>query len=534
LQKLAPLVQAAGVLLADAVSTSAAMRYVDVNSADPVAPYTSWATAAATIQDAVDAASAGDEISVTNGVYATGGRATAGESTTNRVAVDKPVTLQSIHGSLATIIDGRGLGRCVYLAAGAKLSGFTLTKGVAVYGGGVFCETNAVVSNCVLSRNSAYQPPDYLPWDVPVDVPAGGGAYGGTLDNCTLTDNSAFFIDQPTAFPAGSTGYGGGASHGTLIHCLLEGNGASAMGGGADVCVLMNCTLRDNWAAGGGGAAGCTLSNCILTGNLAEGRWNGGGSGGGASGCTLNNCTLTANSVSGVGESGGLGGGAARCTLNNCIIYFNTAADWANFDWSSSLNYCCTTPLPSSGTGNITNAPLFVDQASGNLRLQSNSPCINAGPNALAPVGPDLDGNPRIKGGTVDMGAYEFQSPTSIISYAWLQQYGLLFDGSADVADPDGDGLNNWQEWRCGTDPTSALSALRLLAPVSGGASVAVTWQSIAGVSYFLERAASLAESPSFAPLASNLPGQPGTTTFTDTNAIRAGPWFYRVGVSTP
>src|SRR5438876_3151259 len=42
---------AAALLLASVCTSMAAMLYVDVNSANPTAPYSSWATAAATIQD---------------------------------------------------------------------------------------------------------------------------------------------------------------------------------------------------------------------------------------------------------------------------------------------------------------------------------------------------------------------------------------------------------------------------------------------------------------------------------------------------
>jgi hypothetical protein len=66
-----------------------------------------------------------------------------------------------------------------------------------------------------------------------------------------------------------------------------------------------------------------------------------------------------------------------------------------------------------------------MDFAGGDLRLGSNSPCINAGNNVYVAGTIDLAGFPRIAGETVDIGAYEFQSPASLISYAWLQQYGL-------------------------------------------------------------------------------------------------------------
>jgi hypothetical protein len=215
--------------------------------------------------------------------------------------------------------------------------------------------------------------------------------------------------------------------------------------------------------------------------------------------------------------------------LNNCIVYFNTATIGPNY-LDSSLGYCCATPLPAS-VGNFTNPPDFVDQAGNNFRLQANSPCINSGLNVDAPAGPDLDGNARIVGGTVDVGAYEFQSPTSVISYAWLQQYGLPTDGSADFSDPDGDRLNNWQEWIAGTDPSAAASVLRLLTPSAGTPGVIVRWQSVTNRTYLLERSTNLGALPSFSLANPNVIGQAGTTTYADTNAVGPGPFFYRVRV---
>jgi hypothetical protein len=442
------------------------VHYVAANSVGPLAPYDSWATAARNIQDALDVATTpGSLVLVTNGVYSAGGRVVVG-TVTNRVAVMLPMVVRSVNGPRVTAIEGYrapnttngdGAVRCVYLADGAALAGFTLTNGatratgdsfVEQSGGGVWCASAfASVSNCVLIGNSS--------------CVYGGGAYAGTLDKCILKDNTGPY--------------------------------------------------------GGGGAYGSTLNNCTLTGNSAS-------DGGGAYDCTLDNCTLTSNSAS------SQSGGTESCTLSNCIVYYNAAPTYPNYG-SGMFNSCCTDPIPQVGTGNITTAPLFVDSAGGNLRLQSGSPCINAGDNSNIVNSTDLDGRTRIVSGRVDMGAYEFQGVGMGEFIAWLQQYGLPTDGSADLADTDGDAMTNWQEWICGTDPTNSFSVLKMLAASHKLSGITVSWQSVSGKTYCLERGADLLQHPALFPLQSNILGQAGMTSYTDTTATNAGPYFYRVGM---
>ncbi len=561
------------------------VHYVSLSSTNPVTPYTNWSTAATDIQDAVGAAQSGEFVVVSNGIYRFGGAAVYGQET-NRVALTNAITLLGLYGPQATVIVGSILGsqtRCVYVGSNAVLNGFTLVDGSTrtsgdnlreQSGGGAWCEASGVISNCVIGGNSFPYANGSSPSDGCTAQWEGGAVYGGTIYNSTLANNSvtvlggaaaaAVLVNCVVATNLSFNGYAAGIYQGTASNCSFNGNvnyesvfprvggayqstlynctftGNQGYTGGTSSCTNYNCTLANNSGTYGGGTYGGVLYNCLVSSNTASG--SGGGayqgilfnclvisnaaasSGGGANGGTFYNCTL-------VGNKAVVVGGVQNGTLYNSIIFYNTALASTNYG-GGTFNNCDTTPLV-AGFGNITNEPAFVNLAGGDFHLQSNSPCINAGNNANVVTNIDFDGNPRITGGTVDIGAYEYQTPTSIISYAWLQQFGLPTDGSADYTDPDGDGMNNYQEWIAGTNPTNALSLLEMLNPIptNNPTGLVVSWQSVSNITYFLQSSTNLGAQPAFSTIQSNIVGQVGTTSYTDTNAVGNGPFFYRVGV---
>jgi hypothetical protein len=204
---------------------SYATLYVDLNSTNPFSPYADWSTAATNIQDAVDAATNGDLILVNDGFYQDGYRTTAQPgftklySDTNRVVVDKPVTVQSLNGPSAAFISGGGIYRCVYLTNSATLSGFTLMSGAAGW-----VQSSLFAGRTITTTNVA-----------------NGGAVAGNLFGVGVVSN-----------------------------CVLTGNTATGDGGGAYEVTLINCALTSNTAKSGGGAGASTLLNCIVTGNSAQ------------------------------------------------------------------------------------------------------------------------------------------------------------------------------------------------------------------------------------------------------------------------
>lgn len=514
-------------------SALATVHYVNAVSGNPAPPYTSWPTAANVIQDAVDVAEPGDTVLVQNGIYNAGGRVIYG-SVTNRVAIDKPIIVQSVNGPSLTFIEGNPVPgdtaiRCAYLTNGASLIGFTLRNGATrttfltstqdFIGGGVSCESrSATLSNCTLTANTGY-------W--------GGAAGFGSLWNCTISNNSA--------------NSGGGTYWSALNNCLVISNSASDFGGGLYTTYATNCTVVGNYGySAGGGAYGSSLNWSTIIYNIAQQY------GGGGASTLFNNCLVASNiaNISGGGSEGGLGtvsrntifrgnfggycGGVLQGEIYNCVVAQNRGGtgpggtrDVSGFN---SIVYANTGPIPSD---NFTNDPGFVNISAGDFHLRPDSPCINAGYNSAAPAGPDLDNHPRIVGGAIDLGPYEFQTPTSLISYAWLAQYGLPNDGSADFADPDHDGMDNYREWLSNTDPTNPNSVFKLSVVKTNLPGTTLSWKSYTSYTYYVQRTTNILAPDTFQTIKTNIRSQSNSIVIlTDTNTIKDGSYFYRVGLA--
>jgi hypothetical protein len=415
--------------LAPAPSAHAAtVRYVKP-SATGSDDCSSWANAC-TLQSALGVAVSGDEIWVAEGTYAPG---------TDRAATFQLKSGVGVYGGFAGTETAPG--ERDWVAHPTVLSGDVGTPGDnsdnayhVVTGSGT--DASAVLDGFTVSGGNAdgsSQPDD-----------CGGGMFNSkgdpTLTNVTFSGNSAddagggMFnrVSSPTltnvTFSGNSAASGGGmlndCSSPRLTNVTFSGNSAR-VGGGMFNSIssprLTNVTFSGNSADDGGGMynhydSSPTLTNVTFSGNSAD---EGGGMSNYVSSPTLTNVTFSGNSAN-VGGGGGMLNDNSSPTLTNCILWGNTAYSGSQIYNSSSTPTVTYSDVQGGypGTGNISADPLFVD-ADGpddivgtlddNLRLRVGSPAIDAGNNTAVPAGvtTDLDGNPRITGAAVDMGAYE-------------------------------------------------------------------------------------------------------------------------------
>ena len=412
------------------------------------------------------------------------------------------------------------LGGGVIMLSMGVVTGNTIAGNSATWGGGAVNWGGRLSDSLLASNNASF----------------GGGCMSvvGEVSNCILQANTAAWL-------------GGGLlaeSAAVVRRCSITGNRALA-GGGAGLfsnAMVEACTATDNDAALAGGGAFCfaggELHSTLLARNTA---WNGGGLYTLDGGQVLN-CTVAGNSAS--NAAGGLyaltnapGGPEwqADAVIINSILSGNSAAlDAEHREVGANVWYshCCTLPTPDTGDGtSFTNAPLFVDTNGWvDLRLVAGSPCVNAGTNLGWMGGAhDLDGHPRVIGGLVDIGAHESTNGVTGhgLPWGWLLANSLATDGSADLLDADGDGLDNAGEYVAGTDPTNCSSRLALTGNACDGAVHVIQWDSVSGRLYRVYGSTNL-----LGAWRTNSPGLPGTGgAMRYTNSTPAAIDFLRVGV---
>jgi len=430
-------------------------------------------------------------------------------------------------------------------AYNAQLSECTLlsnlVSGATGEGGGAYGGT---LVDCALVQNSVTNHPSFGGGASAVDLVGctltsnradyGGGAYGGSLSNCAAGWNGAAYgggaydsLLNDSSLHHNAASNGAGLYLGSAYDTVFSNNTAVAGGGGACASVLHNCRLLHNDAGEGGGAAGGTIYNCVVLNNTAD-------YGGGVASAESYNCTIVGN------DATSFGGGTFWGTPRNCIVYYNTAFASVNayFGW---LTNCCSTPMP-DGTDNFIAAPRMADYAAGDVRLLSNSPCINAGTNQDWMIGSrDPDGNHRIILNVVDVGAYEYAYPGvdhdgDGIETAYETGTGVYAGPENTGTDPlsadtDADRLTDGDELTAGSDPTDDASFLGMILPsAQDAAGLIVSWQSAEGKTYRLERSSNLVWGFDYL-VQTNIPATPVVNTVTDATATGTGPYYYRAGV---
>ncbi len=210
----------------------------------------------------------------------------------------------------------------------------------------------------------------------------------------------------------------------TIDRCVMVGNLASYRGGGlylhAGRPTITNCKITDNSAGEGGGMhaafSNFKIADSMVTGNVATqgtyANYGGGISCSGPAAPQITNCTITGNTArngAGLNESHG-----STPNVVQCIVFGNQGSEIYGDHSVSYSNVEGGYP----GEGNVTADPLFVNSAGGDYHLSPASPCIDAGDSEFLPAlgETDFDGEPRVMGARVDMGADEFtDTPVPVI-----------------------------------------------------------------------------------------------------------------------
>ncbi len=290
------------------------------------------------------------------------------------------------------------------------LDGFKITKGNADdmvsaahhFGGGIVASSNAIITNCDISENKA-------------EIGAGVVFYaGGLVENCKITNNNASL-------------QGGGLAilyNGAVKNSDVSSNSADSRGAGiyaeGIAALVENCLIVDNVSDSYGGGVyfrdvpAAFVTGCYVNSNSAA--TSGGGLYAYNSILKVSSSTITQNNAV-TGYGGGLNSfEGASVIIENSIFADNTATSGNNiYECSTDCSVAATYSGIQGGYLGENNVDVVAEDFIADYRIYDGvddvdtpSQCLNSGNNVVVDSGSfDLEMNPRVNHGIVDMGAFE-------------------------------------------------------------------------------------------------------------------------------
>ena len=371
-----------------------------------------------TIQAAINAASNGDIVLVSDGTY-------TGLGNRDIDFNGKAITVRSEFGPEGCIIDCEKAGQGFYFHSGENaesvLDGFTIIDGYVETGSGgaiLLSDSSGTITNCVFESNFARQ----------------GGAIAcenssATITNCVFRSNSAGIQSMHSE----EAGLGG------AIYCIGEYSSPAInsnifVGNTADGYMNTFPPVGSFAIGGNGSAIACAGSSAIISNNLIAGNTctSYGSIHCGFGDVTIINNTIVNNHTKNQLGVGGIVIGGGNSTIINCIVRGNTydimiaisvgEPDATHVNRYNNVQKYAGEFIPGEGTIDID--PMFADEANSDFHLLVDSPCINTGDPAFIPISDelDIDGDPRIIGGRVDIGADEFSENRIPVAHAGPDQ----------------------------------------------------------------------------------------------------------------